>query len=214
MVIYVAQYAVAMLAMGLFNGAGTYYYSTNLGDLTLMSAVSMVSFLSYPLYPIYPKIIAKIGPINFTRATFLIGAIGFAARAMVGNNLVLLCVSSFFAGFLLTGINLVGQEITIQCMDYSYLKNGIRAEGIYMALTGFTYKAAMGVSSAIMGFLLGIANYDGAQSVQPTSAHIMINLMFNIIPAVVGVLMFFTFKSIRVGEENQKLRAALQAEEE
>ena len=42
----------------------------------------------------------------------------------------------------------------------------------------------------------------------------MINLMFNIIPAVVGVLMFFTFKSIRVGEENQKLRAALQAEEE
>ena len=65
-----------------------------------------------------------------------------------------------------------------------------------------------------MGFLLGIANYDGAQSVQPTSAHIMINLMFNIIPAVVGVLMFFTFKSIRVGEENQKLRAALQAEEE
>lgn len=214
MVIYVAQYAVAMLAMGLFNGAGTYYYSTNLGDLTLMSAVSMVSFLSYPLYPIYPKIIAKIGPINFTRATFLIGAIGFAARAMVGNNLVLLCVSSFFAGFLLTGINLVGQEITIQCMDYSYLKNGIRAEGIYTALTGFTYKAAMGVSSAIMGFLLGIANYDGAQSVQPTSAHIMINLMFNIIPAVVGVLMFFTFKSIRVGEENQKLRAALQAEEE
>ena len=52
------------------------------------------------------------------------------------------------------------------------------------------------------------------ESVQPTSAHIMINLMFNIIPAVVGVLMFFTFKSIRVGEENQKLRAALQAEEE
>lgn len=213
MLLFIAQYSLAMFAMGLFNGAGTYYYATNLGDLTLMSVVSLVSLASYPLFVVYPKIISKIGEINFTRYTFLIGAVGFATRAFVGSNMILLCVTSFFAGFLLTGITLVEKEITIQCMDYSYLKNGIRAEAVYSALTGFTYKVAMGISSAAMGLLLGIAKYDGAQAVQPASAHSAINFMFNLFPAIVGFVLFFTFKSMRVKEENQRLRAEIMSKQ-
>lgn len=212
MLLYIVQYFAAMFAMGMFNGAGTYYYATNLGDLTLMSTVSLVSLLSYPLFLVYPKIISKIGEVAFTRYTFLIGAIGFALRSLVGSNVILLCVTSFFAGFLLTGNSLTEKEIIIQCMDYSYLKNGIRAEAIYSALSGFTYKVAMGISAAVMGFILGFAKYDGAQTVQPVSAHVAINFMFNLLPAIIGFVLFFTFKTIRVKEENQKLREAMQAE--
>ena len=211
--LYIVQYFVAMFAMGMFNGAGTYYYATNLGDLTLMSTVSLVSLLSYPLFLVYPKIISKIGEVAFTRYTFLIGAIGFALRSLVGSNVILLCVTSFFAGFLLTGNSLTEKEIIIQCMDYSYLKNGIRAEAIYSALSGFTYKVAMGISAAVMGFILGFAKYDGAQAVQPASAHVAINFMFNLLPAIIGFVLFFTFKSIRVKEENQKLREAMLSEQ-
>ena len=214
MMLYIVQYFVAMFAMGMFNGAGTYYYATNLGDLTLMSTVSLVSLLSYPLFLVYPKIISKIGEITFTRYAFLIGAIGFALRSMVGSDKILLCVTSFFAGFLLTGTSLVGNEIIIQCMDYSYLKNGIRAEGIYSALGGFTYKVAMGISAAVMGFIQGLAKYDGAQAVQPASAHMAINFMFNLLPAMIGFVLFFTFKTICVKEENQRLRAEMLAEQE
>lgn len=210
---YIAQYSLAMLAMGLFNGAGTYYFATNLGNLALMSMVSLVSLASYPLFLVYPKIIEKVGPIMFTRICFLIGAVGNIARAFVGGNTVLLCVTTFFCGFLLTGINLTGNEITIQCMDYSYLKNGIRAEAIYSALTGFTYKFWMGVSSAVMGIILGIAHYDGALATQPASAHFAINFMYNIFPAIAGFLLFFTFKTIRVKEENDRLRAEMLKEE-
>lgn len=99
-------------------------------------------------------------------------------------------------------------------MDYSYLKNGIRAEGIYSALGGFTYKVAMGISAAVMGFILGLAKYDGAQAVQPASAHMAINFMFNLLPAMIGFVLFFTFKTIRVKEENQRLRAEMLAEQE
>ena len=213
LLIYIVQYIIIMLAMGMFNGAGTYYYSTNLGDLTLMSTVSLVSILSYPLFLVYPKIIEKIGAIRFTRYTLLIGGIGFLALSFVGDNLILLCVTSFLAGFLLVGVNVVGNEIIIQCMDYSYLKNGIRAEGIYSALAGFSYKVAMGVSSAIMGIILGLAHYDGALAVQPESAHIAINAMFNLFPAAVGIIIFFTFKSVKVKEANEKLRAEMLARE-
>ena len=213
MVNYIAQYSLAMLAMGFFNGAGTYYFATNLGNLGLMSVVSMISLIMYPLYLVYPKIISKIGPINFTRWCFLIGAAGYIARAFVGGNMVLVCITSFFAGFLLTGINLTGNEIIIQCMDYSYLKNGIRAEAIYSAVGGFTYKVWMGVSSALMGIILGIAHYDGALAVQPASAHFAINFMYNIFPALAGFLLFFTFKTIRVKEENERLRAEMLKEE-
>ncbi len=210
---YIAQYSLAMLAMGLFNGAGTYYFATNLGDLSLMSAISLVSLASYPLFLVYPKIIEKVGPIMFTRICFLIGAVGNIARAFVGGNMVLLCITTFFCGFLLTGINLTGNEITIQCMDYSYLKNGIRAEAIYSALTGFTYKFWMGVSSAVMGFILAVAHYDGALTTQPASAHFAINFMYNIFPAIAGFILFFTFKTIRVKEENDRLRAEMLKEE-
>ena len=210
---YVAQYSLAMLAMGLFNGAGTYYFATNLGNLALMSTISLVSLASYPLFLIYPKIIERVGPIMFTRICFLIGAVGNLARAFVGDNTILLCVTTFFCGFLLTGINLTGNEITIQCMDYSYLKNGIRAEAIYSALTGFTYKFWMGVSSAVMGVILGIAHYNGALATQPESAKFAINFMYNLFPAFVGFILFFTFKTIRVIEENERLRAEMLKEE-
>ena len=210
---YVAQYSLAMLAMGLFNGAGTYYFATNLGNLALMSMVSLVSLASYPLFLVYPKIIEKVGPITFTRICFLLGAAGNLARAFVGDNTILLCVTTFFCGFLLTGINLTGNEITIQCMDYSYLKNGIRAEAIYSALTGFTYKFWMGISSAVMGVILGIAHYNGALATQPASAKFAINFMYNLFPAIVGFILFFTFKTIRVIEENERLRAEMLKEE-
>lgn len=209
LLIFIAQYSLAMLAMGLFNGAGTYYYASNLGNLALLSIVSMVTLLAYPLFFVYPKIIAKVGPITFTRICFLLGGLGHLGRAFVGNNMVLLCITSFFAGFLLTGSTLTENEILIQCMDYSYLKNGIRAEGIYSALKGFTYKFWMGISSALMGLMLGIAKYDGALETQPTSAGLAINFMYNLFPAAVGIILFFTYKTIRVKEENEKLREAM-----
>lgn len=213
LLIYIIQYAAMMLAMGLFNGAGTYYYAVNLGNLGLMSVVSLVSLAIYPFYPVFPKIIEKVGAIKFTRITLLIGAIGFFARAFCGANIVLLCITSFIAGFLLLGNSLTEKETTIQCMDYVYMKKGIRAEAIYSSLTGFTYKVMMGISSAVMGLILQIAHYDGALDVQPDSALFSINLLFNILPAVIGVICFFGFKKIKVYEMNRQMREEMNAEE-
>lgn len=61
----------------------------------------------------------------------------------------------------------VGTEITIQCMEYSYLKNGIRAESIYNSFLKFGMKVGMGRGAAVLSVVLTTAGYDGALSQWP-----------------------------------------------
>ena len=183
-----------------------YYYATNLGNVALMSTVSMVMLFTLPLNLVYSKIVQKIGSAKFVKYFLVVGAVGSVLRMFVGANVVGLAATSFLSGFVISGISLVGTEITIQCMEYSYLKNGIQAESIYNSFLNFGMKVGMGVGAAVLGVVLTTAGYDGALAVQPASAVSAINFMFNIFPAICAAIMFIGCNLLKVEEANKKLR--------
>lgn len=207
--IYLAVFFVNSFYLGISYAVQVYYYSANLQDVALMSTVSMITIITWPLNAVYPKIIKKTGSAKFAKYMLIAGAVGSILRMFVGANVIGLVITGFLSGWVVAGINLIGSEITIQCMDYSYLKNGLRVESIYNSFLNFAMKVGMGIGSAILGIVLGWYGYDGSLAVQPDSALTAINFFFNIFPAVCAALMFVGLQFCKVEEANKKLRGEI-----
>ncbi|HJB82974.1 MAG TPA: MFS transporter [Candidatus Mediterraneibacter intestinavium] len=207
--IYLFVFFVNAFYLGISYSVQVYYYSANLGDVALMSTVSLITIVTWPLNLVYPKIIRRTGSAAFAKYMLVVGAVGSILRMFVGANVIGLVVTGFLSGWVIAGINLIGSEITIQCMDYSYLKNGLRVESIYNSFLNFAMKVGMGVGSAVLGIMLGWFGYDGSLAVQPDSALSAINFFFNIFPAICAALMFVGLQFCKVEEANKKLRGEI-----
>ena len=79
--------------------------------------------------------------------------------------------------------------------DFSEWKNNRRATGLFFSATTFAQKIGGGVAVGLAGWLLTIANYDGAAIQQTAEAITSIKLSFSVIPGALylltGGLLFF-----------------------
>jgi Na+/melibiose symporter-like transporter len=108
--------------------------------------------------------------------------------------------SYLFLGFtvILVGIGMSAVQIlpfasipdVVEVDEYYH---GIRREGAYYGIVSFVYKAASGVSIALIGLILGMFGYiesiDGVYIAQPESALLAIRLTIGILP---GILFFIS----------------------
>ena len=206
--IYLLVYAAYSLYLGTSQACGVYYFDSCLNSMELMSAVAIWTIPFLPLTLLYPRIIRKIGSVTFVKYTLILSAVGSICRMFVGNNLAGLTISSFFSSFITSSITFVGPELTIQCMEYGYLKNGSKLESVYNALLNFTQKLGMGIGAAAIGVLLDKFGYNGAFLVQSDSALRAINFLYNIFPAICAAIMFFGLHFCKVEKANQDLMNA------
>lgn len=203
---YLFVFFVNSFSMGISQACGIYYFSRNLGDMTLMSLTGLTGVVILPLMLVIPKLVQKIGGVNFVQCTLILGSVGCILRMLSGSNIVGLLISSVLANFILSGISFYGTELVIQCMEYGQLKNGVLIESVYNSALNFAMKIGMGISAAALGAVLGMFGYDGALAVQPDSALGAINFMYNIFPVICAVLMMIALYFCKVEEVNKKLR--------
>ncbi len=92
--------------------------------------------------------------------------------------------------------------------DFSEWKNNRRATGLFFSATTFAQKIGGGIAVGLAGWLLTIANYDGAAIQQTSEAILSIKLSFSVIPgalylATAGLLFFYDLSDEQV--ENIKV---------
>jgi GPH family glycoside/pentoside/hexuronide:cation symporter len=79
--------------------------------------------------------------------------------------------------------------------DFSEWKNNRRATGLFFSATTFAQKLGGGIATGLAGFILTIANYDGAAIEQTDEAILSLRLLFSIIPGtlylITAVLLFW-----------------------
>ena len=204
--LYLVSFLVNAFSMGISNACGVYYFSRNLGDITLMSKTAISGFLVLPLMFFLPKVVQKVGGINFLKGTVVVGSVGCIGRMIVGNNVIGLFVMCMLANFITAGISFYGTELVIQCMEYSSLKYGVKVESVYNSVLNFAQKIGMGISAIALGVVLDGFGYDGSAAIQPDSALAAINFMYNIFPVICAALMFIAFHFCKVEEENKKMK--------
>ena len=123
------------------------------------------------------------------RAFLIIGVIGIAIRAIGGVNVATLMIGSLFMGIGTMPISIMINTYLIDCMDYGEWKTGTRVEGLVASVANFAGKLGSAIASGLVGFIMGMAGYDGSLAVQSQSANTAIVVLFNILPIAFFIIM-------------------------
>lgn len=180
-----------MLCAGSCIQAGTasvasYYAQFVMGELPMVGTL-LSAFL---LPPIAGFFLAGILMQKFNRkpivwAAIAIGFTGCILSVIAGTEkLKLMLTGLALRGFAYSIIMGVCNTMAADTVEYGHWRTGIRTQGVLMSAKGLGDKLSVGLLTAIVGWIMGGAGYDGTLASQPVSAVNAINGLFLYTPFV------------------------------
>lgn len=201
-------------------GVITYYYKYIVNNVELMGVTSMATIVAIPLAFLFPKLIEKFSVVKLMIAGFIISAAGYLLNFFAGANIAILLTANILTGAGTVPASMLLPIAIIECADFNEWKGIHRMEGTMSSLTGLAAKVGSALGAGALGVLLQISGYTGAAETMPSSAVMMIRLLFSLIPMVLFLLTALSLKSYnnmnkmlpQIREENQKRREEIQAQ--
>jgi GPH family glycoside/pentoside/hexuronide:cation symporter len=126
----------------------------------------------------------------------------FGLNAMVVPMMICLAICAVGRGPLVAN----NQALIAEISEYSLQRDGIRLEGSMYSCTSMGMKIGGGMGTAITGWLLSAANYDGMADTQPESAQLMIKCLYVVLPLIIAVIMTLLQSRLKVEEANAALK--------
>ena len=173
-----------------------YYCKYIMGDVNLLSYINMADKLAF----IGTSVIALIFllPRVTKRTVMIMGAVVM----ILGQAVVFIDMHSMTVAVIAAVFRGIGGSLSIvvlfamiaDCVEYSHWKFHIRAEGVIFCAATVGQKFGQGVSSAIMGWLLDGAGYDGTLAVQSESASNMIIALYALVPIISYAIILIIMK--------------------
>lgn len=204
-------YLLFYMMMGISMGAAIYYFLYNCGDPgyfgKMVTASSVGSVLGLILAPI---IVAKLKNIRLLNIGFfcvnLIIRLVFLAFAIQGNASVLVWMFGLVS-FTMCPLGGTFNALVSEAAEYTFLKTGKRMDGSMYSCTSFGMKVGGGLGSAVSGWLLAAAKFDGLAAVQTAACCKMLTFMFAGVPIIITILVIIIYFLLDVEKANKKLRA-------
>lgn len=170
-------------------GAGTYYFTYIMGDLSLMAGVSGVSMIGMvPGMIVAPLVANKVGKKKVFATGIFICAIGPALRLFAPTSLAMAyvgtLVASLGAGFIMPLTYGVQADNTL----YVQYTTGKHAEAAIASLSSFITKVGQGIAGAFPGYVLAACGYINGAAEQPASVHTGIIVCVLVVPVVLGII--------------------------
>ena len=170
---------VAGVGSNIAGGAGAYFYTYIMGDMTLMSGVSLVSMIT-ALVGIFlgPILANRFGKKQIFVMAIVVSILFSALRLIDVRSMLLIYIST------------VADNTT-----YVQYKTGKRAEAAIASFTSFITKVAQGIGGAIPGYVLAATGFVTGSAVQPESINTGIILCVLILPTILtaaGAILFGT----------------------
>ena len=190
---YILIIAGTLLIVNVINSMGTvttYYFKYVIGDISLQSLASMASLSTLFLLMIYPFLQKKMGNTNLLRAGALLGIVGIVIRLAGQTNMTTIILGSALAAIAIMPVSMMINLYLIDCMDYGEWKTNVRLEGSLASLTSFTSKLGAALASAVTGFVMGLAGYDGTLVEQSAAANRAIVGLYNVLPLLMFAFLF------------------------
>lgn len=196
-------------------GAGAYFYTYILGDMTLASGVTVISLVAALIGTFFGPILAnRFGKKNVYLASVIVSIVFTLVRLIDVRSMTLIYVSAFMGG--VAGGCFTPLNTSIQADNTAYVryKTGKRAEAALASLTSFITKVAQGLGGAIPGYVLAAFGFINGAVEQPESINAGIILCVLILPVILtgaGALIFgtqYTLNKEAVEEMNASLAAA------
>lgn len=203
--IYAAITGLYEISVGL--GAGTYFFTYIIGDISKMGIVSLFSILVLPVMFSFPAMMRKMNVAKL----FTI----FAAIAFVGNVIIFVGDAFFpavIAGSLLRALlNLplgyLGPLVVMQLATYNEYIGLPRMESSSSVVGSFTSKIGAGIGAGLCGLLLGavgfVSSTSGIAAEQSDSVLMMIRFLYSVLPGICTALIVFL--SVMLGKLGKQI---------
>lgn len=183
--VFVLNYTI----LGVNNGLRIYFARDVIGNVGLMGTLTLCFILPKLVgnlaYPFINKLLGKWKSMMIGYGIELIGV------------LIMACTEASFttaaAGLVCLGIGGIPHNAGLFAMvadviDYGEYKTGVRLDGLTNSSASFGMKVGAGLGSAIVGWGLAWAAYDGTLAAQTAATVAGIKTVFTVVPAVLIVI--------------------------
>lgn len=203
--IYLATYVYS----GISGTIGIYYVTYVLGNPSLLGVMSLAGTLPIILMlPFTPKLTEKLGMQRTCLLGYIVCVAGSLLLVFSNNSVPVIMVATFIRTIGSTPLIGSMYAIVAEIAEYAYLKFNTRMDGVIYSCSSVGIKVGSGVGTALVGWLLSWAGYNGLAQVQSQSALNAIQGLYLVAPlviaVVVGALLFFQ----RVEKANAALRGS------
>lgn len=184
-IVFVVNYTI----LGVNNGLRIYYARDVLGNVGLMGTLTLCFILPKLIGNlIYPYINKLLGKWRSMMIGYCIELLGVLIMAFTETSFTTAVI-----GLVCLGIGGIPHNAGLFAMvadvvDYGEWKTGVRLDGLTNSVTSFGMKVGAGIGSAIVGWGLAWAAYDGSLAAQSLTTIAGIKTVFSIVPAVLMVL--------------------------
>lgn len=213
MVIIAALYFVSQIAISIKSASIAYYFTYNIGKISLISIVSVLSLLGTllgtALIPLFTKLLKS--KVKLVIVGLIVMALSSAGLFFSPNENIALIIILFFINALSSAYGLVMPFILmIDAVEYGELKTGFRSEGLVFSVLTFSMKLGTAVGGAILGYILSGLGYvpNVEQSVQALFGIKFCVAGLPIAAAIVGIILlkFYTLDEKKYAEIVDELK--------
>ena len=198
----------------IFYSIGGVYYAlyifNDMGQISWMNnAISVAQFAIMFATPFFMK---KFGKRWIYTAGMAVLTIGFLGFGLFGTSKAIMIVCNVLKGCGLGMSGGMAMGLVADAITYGQLKTGINAVGMGNAGTSAAQKLGLGLGTAVFGWVMSGAGFDGALDLQgiaqPDTVITAIKFMYNWVPmimcAVICVIMAVSFNLDRDLEKLRK----------
>lgn len=170
-------------------GSMFFYLAYVCGKPQSVAIVGML--LSMPmlvLIPLSAPIVAKCGMKNSLVAGVLIMTVGRIIVGVSGESSLMMIYVGTFIFALGCSTQWCSYPLLCYTVEYGQWKTGVRQEGMIMSANSFGSKCGTVLGTALCGWVLAWAGYNGAAEVQTASALTGIKIVYVYLPVILNIL--------------------------
>ena len=170
-------------------GSMFFYLAYVCGKQQSVAIVGML--LSMPmlvLIPLSAPIVAKCGMKNSLVAGVLIMTVGRIIVGVSGESSLMMIYVGTFIFALGCSTQWCSYPLLCYTVEYGQWKTGVRQEGMIMSANSFGSKCGTALGTALCGWVLAWAGYNGAAEIQTASALTGIKIVYVYLPVILNIL--------------------------
>ncbi len=188
---YTISYLVYGAASAVMNGVMMFYFVARYHKATLTTMLALIMMVGMFGASIFGKNISdRFGKAKTCIGGLCISVVGLLLRIVTGDATMLIMIVGIFCYS-------VGVALYMACLwpmigdaiDYGELQSGIRPESMAFAGVTLISKIGEGISTAMMGILLGVIGYVQDAEIQTASTVLGLQHLSSTVPLVFVVIM-------------------------
>ncbi|GBC70549.1 putative symporter YjmB [Candidatus Calditenuaceae archaeon HR02] len=149
-----------------------YFLGGTIADITFISAPILLMAIVF--YPFWRKIGIKYGTKKTLITSYTLETVFVLLFVLVADNVIEAAAVMIFYGITNSGVNLVREILIPDVIDEDEVKTGFRREGIYLGVTTFIDRFALGLTGISTVIIFSLSGFTPGST--PPSPTIILNM--------------------------------------